>query len=100
MRIDIGLERNLLTTSPTMIAGDNQLGSTVVIAVGNCFAGEATKDDRMNRADPSTGQHGNRQLSCQRHVDRNTITRFDAVALQDVSELANFVMQLLIGQCA
>src|SRR6186997_1790760 len=52
----------------------------------------------MDRADPSTAEHGNRELRRHRHVNGNAVSLFNPQLLKDVRELANFTVQLGIRQ--
>jgi len=70
----------------------------VVVAIGDRFAGESAEDDRVNRADSSAGQHGDRQLGHHRHVDRHDVALLDAEFQQHVGEFADFAVQLLVGE--
>src|SRR4030095_10495796 len=54
----------------------------------------------MHRADPRTGQHGNRGLRNVREINDDAVPLFDVVALKHVGETANFAMQLLVRECA
>ena len=98
--IDVRLERDDLAAPPAAVGGDDELRLGVVVAVGDGVGAEAAEDDRVRRADPGTGQHGDRQLGDHRHVDRDAVAGLDAELLQHVGELADFAMQLLIGQHA
>ena len=73
-------------------------GLGVVVAVGDRFRREAGEDHRMRGADPGTGQHGDRQFRDHRHVDRDHVALPDPQALQDVGKLADFGVQLAVGQ--
>ena len=46
------------------------------------------------------GQHGDRQLGHHRHVDRDAVARLNAELLEHVGELADFAVQLGVGQLA
>ena len=82
------------------VGGNLQLGFRIVVAVGDRFAGKAAEDDRVDRADSGASQHGDRQLGHHGHVDGNHIAGLDAEAFKGVGKLANFGMQLLVGERA
>src|SRR2546425_10640410 len=52
----------------------------------------------MRGANPRAGEHRDRQLRNQRHVQRDAITFFHADLLQHVCKATDFSMQLLIGE--
>ena len=94
------LQQDFLTSSPAAIGRDNQLRLGVVITIGHGFGTESTEDDRMRRTDSGTGEHGDRQFRNHRHVQSDSVTRRHAQFLQDVGKLADFAMQILIGENA
>ena len=54
----------------------------------------------MNRADARAGEHRDRGLGDQRHVNGDPISRLDAEMLQRISAAADFIGEHLIGQNA
>ena len=56
------------------------------------------KTTRVDRADARAGEHRDRQLGNQRHVDRDAIALLHAERLQDVRELAHLAVQVAVGQ--
>lgn len=49
-------------------------------------------------SDAGTGEHGDGQFGDHWHVDGDAVTGFAAELFEDVGELADFVMELLIGE--
>ena len=99
-RIDRRFEKHFFTASPAGIGGDDHFRLSIVIAVRNRFGAEAAEDDRVDRPDPSAGQHRDRQLRDHRHVQRHAVAGLHSEFLQNIRELANFAMQILISQHA
>ena len=81
---------------PSAVITSLRLG--VIVAVRDRVGTKAAEDDRMRRADPRTGQHGDDQFGNHRHVDGDAVARFDAQLLQDIGEAADFAVQILIAQ--
>ena len=52
----------------------------------------------MNGTEARAGEHDDRQLRHHRHVNRNAVAFFDAQRFQDVRELADFLVQLFVGE--
>ena len=52
----------------------------------------------MDRANASTGQHGNGQFGHHRQVDGDAVALVDAARLEHVGEFADLFVQFLIGQ--
>ena len=93
-------KRQLLAAPPAAVGREDQLGRGVVVPLGDRLGGEAAEDHAVDRADPGTGQHGDRQFRHQRHVDRNHVALADAQLLQHVGEPADLGVQHLVGQHA
>ena len=98
--VDRLLERQHLAAPPAAVGRDLQLGAGVAVALGDRLGREAGEDHRVDRADPRTGQHRDRQLRHHRHVDRHAVARLDAEVLEHVRELAHFAVQLGIRERA
>ena len=98
--IDGLLEQNLFPAPPASVGRDDQLGLSVVVAVGDGVGTEAAEDDRVRRSDAGTGQHRDSQFGDHGHVERNSIARRDAQLLEDVRKLADLAVQVLISQDA
>ena len=54
----------------------------------------------MNCSNAGASQHRDDSLRNKRHVDQNAIALFDAIALEDISENADFAVELVISQRA
>ena len=67
------LERHDLAAAIAAIGGDEQLGLLVVDAVAQRLGAEAAEDDAVDGADPGAGEHRNRELGDERHVERDAI---------------------------
>ena len=60
----------------------------------------AAKDDGVDGADASAGQHGHHQLGHHGHVDGDTVALLDALGLQHVGKLAHLLVQLAVRDLA
>src|SRR5262249_22055036 len=56
--------------------------------------------DGVRHPEASAGEHGDGQLRDHRHVEGDAVAGFQALALEDVGELADLVVQLLVGEAA
>ena len=79
--VDIGLERHRLAPATAAIRGDHDARIAIDDPVGEAFGRETSEYDRMDRADPRTGQHREGRLGDHRQIDG------DAVALGDAQPL-------------
>ncbi len=61
---------------------------------------EAAEHDRMDRADPRAGQHGDDRFRDQRHIDQHPVALADAKRGQPAGEARHLVQHLGIGQLA
>ena len=98
--VDILLESDALTTAVAGVCCDYNFRTAVRQAILDALATEPTKDNRVNRSNPGAGQHRDDSLRNERHVDQNAVALFDTIALEDISEDADFAMELVIGQRA
>ena len=94
------LERHDRPAPVAAIGGDEQARLRVVDAIAQRLGGEAAKDDGVHRADARAGQHRDRQLGDERHVERHAVALADAEPLEDVGELADLAVELEVGQRA
>ena len=98
--IDLSLERNDRAAPIAAIRRDHRDRAAVCDPIANAVRAESAEDDRMHRADPRAGEHGDRRLRNRRHVNDDAIAFADFVSLQDVRELADLAVQLLIRERA
>ena len=98
--IDIFLQRHNAAAAIGAIGGDERDCAAVDDAITNAVGAESAEDNRVHRADPRAGQHGNRRLGNVREINDHAIALFDVVPFQHIRETANFVMQLLVGERA
>ena len=95
--IDIGLQRHLLAAAQSLVGGDDDLGLAVGDALGEAVGREAGEHHRMNGADPRAGQHRIGRFRDHRQIDRDAVALLDVPGAQDVGHLADFVVQLAVG---
>ena len=95
--IDIGLQRHLLAAAQSLVGGDDDLGLAVGDALGEAVGREAGEHHRMDGADPRAGQHGVGGFRDHRQIDGDAVALLDVPGAQDVGHLADFVVQLAIG---
>ena len=82
------------------VGGDEQPGLLVVDAIAQRLGAEAAEHDAVHRADARAGEHRDGQLGDERQVDGDAIALLDAERLQDVGELADFAVEIEVGQGA
>ena len=73
-------------------------GLGVVDADGELGRGEAAEDDRVDRAEPGAGQHGDERLRHHRHVDDDPVALADAAGRERAGEPGHPLEQLGIGE--
>jgi len=95
--IDIGLQRNATAAAAAFVGGDDQFRSAIADPVGERIGGKAAEHDRMDRADPRTGQHRRRRIGHHRQVERHAIAASDTKRRQHVRHPAYPVVQGAIG---
>ena len=61
------------------------------------LGGEAAEDHRVRGADARARLHRDHRLDRHRHVDQDALALLDAVRLERVGELADAVIELLVG---
>ena len=98
--VDILLESDALTTAVAGVCCDYNFRTAVRQAILDALTAESTEDNRVNRSNAGAGQHRDDSLRNKRHVDQNAVALFDAIALEDISENADFAVELVIGQRA
>ena len=96
--VDVLLERDDLAAPITAVRSDHNAGAAVGDAILDAFAAEATENNAVNRADPRTGEHGDRRLGNVRQVNEHARPFLAAVALEDVREDTDLAMKLLISE--
>ncbi len=98
--VDVGLQRNFLTGTNTFVGSDNYLRLTVDDATGQSLRRETAEYHGVNRTDAGTGQHGDHGFGDHRHIDSHHVAAMHILAAQGVGELADFFMQLAVGDGA
>ena len=98
--VHVSLERDHLPTPIAAVCRDEDLGVRVVHPVAQRLRRESAEHDAMDRADAGAGEHGDRRLGHERQVDADAIALSDPEPLQDVGELADFYVEVPIGQRA
>ena len=96
--IDILLEGNELTAAVATVGRDDHLGPAVGKPVLDALGAEAAEDHAVNRADAGAGQHGDRGLGNEGHVEKDTVPLLHAVALEDICEFADLAVELAVSQ--
>jgi len=98
--VHVGLQLNNLPPAPSAIGGDDELGLAVVDPVLDRLAGEAPKDDRVDQSEARTRQHRHCGLRHHRQVDGHPVALGQTERGQGVRHLADFAVQLLVGDRA
>ena len=91
------LERDVFAGAQRNIGGDEELALGIVDAAGQRVRAEPAEDDRVNRADTRAAEHGHGGFGNHRHVDGHAVALLDAERFEDVRELADFGVQLRVG---
>ena len=92
------LERHDLAAAVAAVSRDEQLRLLVVDAVAKRFGAEAAEHDAVDGANPGAGEHRNRQLRDERHVERDAVALAHAERLQHVRKRRNFAIEIVVGQ--
>ena len=69
-----------LAPAVAAVGGDERDGSGVVDAIAQRLGGEPAEHDRVHRADPGAGEHGDGRLGHHREVDRDPVAPLHARA--------------------
>ena len=96
-QIDIVFERNDRPTAVAAIGGDKASCPAVSDTIAYTFGAESPENNRVNRSDTGTGQHGYGGLGNEWHVDDNPVTFFHLVAFEYVGEEADLSLELAIS---
>ena len=76
------------------IGRNNQLRRAIVDTGGQRAGSKAAEHDRVDGADPRTGEHRESRFGNHRHVDQHAVALADAEALHDRSAAHHFLLQL------
>lgn len=100
--INGGVQQRLIGDGATGLqstgSGDNQLGAGIVNTCGKFLRRKSAEDNRMDRAEPRTGEHGDNSLRHHRHIDDDAVALHNAVTLKNTGEGRHFVEQFRIGE--
>ncbi len=94
------LERHDAAAAIAAVGRHQHLALRVVDAIAQRLAAEAAEDHAVHGADAGAGQHRNRQLRHQRHVDRDPVALGHAMRLEHVGELGDLPVEREVGQRA
>ena len=95
--VDGGLQRDFLAAAVLAVGGDDELRAGIDDALVDALGREAAEHDRMDRADARARLHRDDGLDRHRQIDEDAVAGLDAEALQAVRELADAVIELLVG---
>ena len=98
--VHIFLQRNDCTAAISAVRRDDGDRAAVRNAISNAVRAESTEDNRMHRADAGTGQHRDGRFRNRWQINDDAIALADLVSLQNIREPADFVVELLVGECA
>ena len=76
---------------------NNCLWRGIINTDGQFICGKAAEDNRMDRADADTCQHGHQGLRDHGHVDDNPVSRHDPFGGQPACKGGDLLLQLCIG---
>ncbi len=95
--VDRGLQRQRLAAAHLAVRADDQARADVDDALLQRLGREAAEHDRMGDAEPRAGLHRDDRLDRHRHVDDRPVALLVAQLLQAVGELADPLVQRLVG---
>ena len=86
-----------LTAAPTLVGRNDDSYITIEDPIAERVRGESGKDNRMDRADPRTGQHEQRQFRDHGQIETDAIAFNDAVGLEHIGVTADPVVDLAVS---
>ena len=92
------LERHDPAAPVATIGGHQHAGFRVVDPVAQRLGAEAAEHNAVHGADPRAGQHGNRQLRHERHVEHHPVAAPHAERLQDARERVDLAVEIEVRQ--
>lgn len=95
--IDDSLGSNRLSTSLTLISGDDNARVSIVDTVTERLGGETGEDDGVDSTDTGDGKECNDSLWNHRKVDSNGVSLLDAHLLQGKGKTADITEELPVG---
>ena len=102
--IDGPVEQGLVGDDPSGLeaagGGDHRLGAGVVDAHGKLVGGESPEHHRVDRPEPSTGEHCGERLGHHRHVEDHPVALLDAARAQRACEPGDALKEFGIGDLA
>ena len=96
-RVGVVLQVHVLPGAERVVLRHQHRGPEVFHAVPEGLGRESAEDDRVRRAQPGAGQHGNGQFGDHPHVDRHAPPAPDAECPQRVREAADALVQFAVG---
>jgi hypothetical protein len=85
------LGSNALTTTTTLISGEDNTCTSIVDTVTKRIGRETSKDNRVNGTNAGTGQHGIDGFRYHGHVDGNIITLANIKGLEHIGNTGYFL---------
>jgi hypothetical protein len=98
--IDIGLQRHGLAAAQAFVGGQYHGAIAILNPAGERLRAEAGEHDRMDRADPRAGEHGDGGLGHHRQVDGDAIPLLHAARFHEVGEAADAFVQFAVSDRA
>ena len=95
--INVLLQVHDLPATISPVRRDDDLGAAIGKAVLDALRAKAAENHGMDGADTGAGKHRDRCLGHKGHVNKDSIPLFNAVALEDVCELAYLPVELAIS---
>ena len=95
--VDDGFQRQVLAAAQLLVGGDHGHRAGVDDALLQRLGREAAEHHRVGRADARAGLHRGHAFDRHRHVDDDAVALLDAARLQAVGELADALVQFLVG---
>lgn len=95
--VDDALSANGLTTTTTLIGGDDDLGASIHHTIPQGVRGETGKDDGVDGTDTGAGKEGNESFGNHGKVDGDGVTLLDTLLLESPGDTGNLTEQLPVG---
>ncbi len=86
--------------APASVSGDHEFGLPVDQAISQGFGAKSAKNDTVRCTDAGAGEHGDCSFWNHGHVDADAIAFSHAQLFEDVGKLADFPVQLGVGEGA
>src|SRR6185312_11868576 len=88
-RVGIFLHRYRATAPHAFVGRDENAGSAVLEAIGECLWREPAEHHGVNGTDARAREHRDGRLGDHRHIEGDTVAPLDALRFEHIGELAD-----------